>query len=261
MSFQITGFNVFPSVLTGDYYLEWDGKGDGVFKYIVEWGPNESGPWLYAGEVIGSNGLVVKVEERKLSNLDDLWFRLIVRSGNVTVAVSTPISYTIETNRKEYLQYREMLRRWNLELEKFIGSTGYLLRVKLFGEKAKNIHPILGQPIGTEDEESHGQFYKGGYWPPVRMKVAYTERPEENTQKFTNEDMGLSEQYITRFMTMPFPTFRANDIWVSGNNNNRFIVKGVNSLDFNGLMVKQIIDISRLPVTDPVYKIKIDRSQ
>lgn len=261
MSFQITKFNVFPSVLTGDYYIEWDGKGDGVFKYVVEWAPNESGPWFYAGETIGSNGVTVKVEERKLSNSDDIWFRLIVKSGNLVVATSTPASYTVEVHRKEYLQYREMLRRWNLELEKFIGSTGYLLRVKLFGEKAKNVHPILGQPIGTEDQESHGQFYKGGYWPSVRMKAAYTERPEENTQKFSNEEVGLSEQYFTRFMTMPFPTIRANDIWVSGNTNTRFIVQKVDSLDFNGLIVKQIVDISRLPVTDPAYKINVNRAQ
>lgn len=260
MSFQITRFNVFPSVLTGNYYMDWDGKGDGIFEYTIEWGANESGPWQYAGKVIGENNLVVNVPERKLSNSDDIWFRLIVRSGLSVVAVSTPISFTVEANRKEYLQYREMLRRWNLELEKFIGSTGYLLRVKLFGEKAKNIHPILGQPIGTEDEESYGQYYKGGYWPAVKMKVAYTERPEENTQKFSNEETGLSEQYFTRFMSMPFPTIRTNDIWVSGNTNNRFIVKKVDTLDFNGLALKQIIDVSRLPVTDPVYKIQIERS-
>lgn len=260
MSFQITKFNVFPSILSGDYHLEWDGKGDGTFKYIVEWAPSESGPWFYAGETIGANNLTVKVEQRKLSNTDDLWFRLIVKSGQATIAISTPASFTVEVDRKEYLQYREMLRRWNLELTKFIGSTGYLLRIKLFGEKSKNVHPILGEPIGTEDEESFGQFYKGGYWPPVKMKVAYTERPEENSQKFSNEETGLSEQYFTRFMSMPFPIIRPNDIWVSGNNNNRFIVKQVDTLDFNGLMVKQIVDVSRLPVTDPAYKIQINRS-
>lgn len=257
MSFQITRLSVFPSVLYGTYDLEWDGVGDGVFRYVVEWAPNESGPWTYAGEVIGANNLTVSVKERKLSNTDDIWFRLAVKSGPATVAFSTPVSYHINVTRKEFLQYREMIRRWNLELEKFIGSSGYLLRLKLFGEKAKNVHPILGEPIGTEDEESFGQEYRGGYWPAVKMKVAYTDRPEENNQELKNQEMGLSETYMTRFMTLPFPTIRANDIWVSGNNNNRFIVKKVDTLDFNGLIIKQVIDISRLPVNDPVYKIPI----
>lgn len=259
MSFQITSLNVFPSVLSGTYSIQWDGVGEGIFKYVIEWAPNESGPWKYAGEVIGANNIVVEVKERPLSHADDIWFKLVVKSGPAIVAVSTPASYSLETNRKEYLQYREMLRRWNLELEKFIGNTGYLLRLKLFGEKAKNVHPILGQPIGVEDEESFGQTFRGGYWPAIKMKVAYTDRPEEGPTQLPNEEIGLSDKYVTRFMSMPFPIIKANDIWVSGNNNNRFIVKNVDTLDFNGLMLKQVVDLSRLPITDPVYKIQITR--
>jgi hypothetical protein len=256
VSFQFTKFEVFPYIAANRYALEWDGIGLGSFTFVIEYGPNETGPWQKLQEVTDAKSIIVSVAERNLSLTDRTWFRLAAKQNNQIAAYSSPTGVGVDIDREDYLRYREMLRRWNLELRKYIGSRGKLLRLRYFGEVASNVHPILGQPIGTEDVDGLGQKYKGGYWPAIEMYAAYTDTTEE-TQQSKVEEQGLSETDVSAFYAMPFPILKPKDVWVNTKSNTRHIVDRVQTVDFIGYRVKQLVQISRLPVTDPAYKVPL----
>ena len=255
--FKFTRLAVYPSVLTGKYMIEWSGEGYGIFKFQVEWGPNESGPWLKTGDQVVSLGTIVEVKDRPLSHTDPLWFRVVCTDETGKTFVSVSNSSTYNPDRRDVLIQREMIRRFNLELNKFTGSEGYLLRLKTFGEVAENVHPILGAPIGTEDKEGFGQKFKGAYWPPIHMTVAYMAEPPDGNPDGPIEEVGFSEKAQRGFFAMPYPIVRAEDIWVSAYSNSRYKVVNVDPVEYVGLRIKQKVMITRLPVTDPAYKVPI----
>lgn len=257
MSFQFTKLEVFPYVVAGKYALDWDGEGSGPVSFVVEHAPTETGPWTFLEEVNVKSG-VMAVSQRNLSHTDDVWFRVGAKQNGKIVAYSSPTGFSFVIDRVDYLRYREMLRRWNLELEKFVGNKGKLLRLKTFGEVAQNVHPILGQPIGTEDREGFGTKFKGGYWPAIDMKVAYTDpTTTADTPQLKVEEVGLSEPEESAFFCMPFPIIKPKDVWVNMVSNSRHVVTKVETVDYANYRVKQLVNISRLPVTDPVYKVTL----
>ena len=257
MSFQFTKLVVFPYVVAGKYALDWDGEGNGPVSFVVESAPNETGPWAFVEEV-STKSTVLTISQRNLSHVDDTWFRVGAKQNGKVISYSSPMGYNFVIDRVDYLRYREMIRRWNLELEKYTGNKGKLLRLKTFGEVAQNVHPILGQPIGTEDAEGLGQKFKGGYWPAIDMKVAYTDpTATADSPQLKVEEQGLSEPEESAFYCMPFPLIKPKDVWVNLVSNSRHIVTKVETVDYVNYRLKQLVNISRLPVTDPVYKIPL----
>lgn len=258
MSFQFTKLEVFPYVAANKYAIDWDGEGSGPVSFVVETAPNEVGPWSF-NEEVNSKSTVVSVASRNLAHVDDTWFRIGAKQNGKIVAYSSPTGFSFVMDRVDYLRYREMLRRWDLELKKYVGNKGKLLRVKTFGEAAKNVNTILGQPIGTEDAEGFGQKFKGGYWPAIDMIVAYsTPTTTADSIQMPNVESGISEQKDSVFFAMPFPIIKPRDIWVNMVSNTRHIVTKIDSIEYANYRVKQVVTVSRLPVTDPVYKVPIE---
>jgi hypothetical protein len=256
MSFKFTKLDVFPSTLLGEYRVEWNGIGNGIFTFDVEWSENESTGWEKVFTGTNVNAATVNINKRSLSNTYSAWFRVKAKNGTTILSTSSPTNRAGgNPDRSDYLRYREMLRRWNLELKKYIGSDGYLFRLRTFGEKADNVHAILGQPIGVEDNQGLGKKFKQPYWPVEKMVVAYMSEPSGETSKMPNTDLGLSEQAITKFYAMPYPFINVGDIWAKKESNTFYQVQEVTSHDFRGMKVKQEVTISRLPVTDPAHKL------
>jgi hypothetical protein len=257
MAFKFTKFCVSPSTLLGSYDISWFGIGNGLFSFDIEWGPNESGPWKTLKTVINVSDVTLKFTDRLLSNTDPIWFRAVAKEGGRVQDISAPSFYNNTLSKQDFLRYREMLRRWNIELKKFSGIPGFLLRLKTFGEVADNVHPILGSPVGTEDESGLGKKFKGGYWPAIEMHVAYADAPPTTTKQLSVEETGISEPDNVLFFTMPFPVIKPQDIWVAPLTNSRYEVRKVEEIEFRTMTIKQQVLASRLPVTDPSHKIKI----
>jgi hypothetical protein len=257
MPFKFTKFSVSPSPRQGEYSLSWFGIGNGLFTFEIEWGLNEDGPWSLVKKVINVADATVELKERPLSHTDPLWFRIVAKENGKTHDITSPTFFNGTPNRMDFLRYREMIRRWNIELQKFSGSEGILLRLKTFGESADNVHPILGSPIGTEDESGLGKKFKGAYWAPVNMYAAYTDSPPTTTKQLPVAETGLNDQDAVLFLTMPFPVIKPKDIWVSPIGNSRYEIQKVEEIEFRRLTIKQQVLASRLPITDPVYKIKL----
>jgi hypothetical protein len=257
MAFKFTKFCVSPSTLLGSYDISWFGVGNGLFSFDIDWSLNESGPWSTLKTVVNVAETTVNFKDRLLSNTDPIWFRVVAKEGGKVQDISVPSFYNNSLNKRDFLRYREMLRRWNLELKKFSGVSGLLLRLKTFGETADNVHPILGSPIGTEDESGLGKKFKGGYWPAIEMYVAYADAPQITPKQLSVEETGITEPDSVLFFTMPFPVIKPQDIWIASATNYRYEVRKVEEIEFRTMTIKQQVLASRLPVTDPAHKIKI----
>lgn len=256
MPFKFTSVSVFPDRARGNYYVNWDGQGFGSFKFAIENAPNSDGPWTPVDDKFYAAGPIkVTPKEKNLSLTYTTWFRIKAIEGTTVTAVSNPFDCNLQVTRQEYLYWKEMVRRWNLELRKFGGDPAIVLRLKTYGEPADNVHPILGKPIGTEDSSGKGQKFKGGYHTPVAVFGAYGDSSEK---KSSVEQHGTSEVHKIKIWSMPFPLLNTNDIWVDILTNNRYRIESNELIEFRGLIVKQIMSASKLPITDPAYKFSLE---
>jgi hypothetical protein len=197
-------------------------------------------------------------KQQNLNFVDDLWFYVsAVSTLNQEIERTDPFRWAHEPTRQHFLNYREIIRRTELDINRFLGARrGLLFRLKTFGQLAKNVNPILETNIGSEDDESFGEKYHMGYLPPIEMKCGYTN--EQGEKDLSNVETGTTDVRRVGIVLLPHPIIRPNDVWVNLDTNDRFVVmKGVKTPTFRGLPLRQIATISMLPRTDKAYNLEL----
>jgi hypothetical protein len=250
----------FPPVTIAfsDVLFAIDGGGPGETDQQSISGGTEPDPIFYSTLNSGETGGLI--EKQNLNFIDDLWFIVSSNSsssGGAELSRTEPFRWAYIPERSHYLKYREIMRRTELDIDRYIGGRkSYLFRLKTYGEIAKNVNPILKMPIGIEEKESFGQKYHGGYLPPIQIKCGYTNEQGEMNQ--ITHEIGKTDVRQIGLVSMPYPIVRPDDIIVNADTNERYIVlKGVKTPTFRGLPLRQLMTLSKLPRTDSAYNLQI----
>jgi len=263
MSF--TDLICWPSPRDKVYRLDWGYKsasGNDI-EFKILYCPEREGDYVEKLSTVNTYADVY-VEEAKTSFLDESYFKIAAYNAYTKKIESSsdPVASSIVPSRRDFLDYREMLRRTSLDIYKYIGKRdGYLLRAKKYGEKASNINYILDEPLGEEDLASFGRKYKGGFHRPIQMKCGYIKNEKGQQEAPKVVELGITDpRPQIGLVKMYYPYARPlDDVWVNADTNDRYIIQTSQIHVFRGLPVKQTLGISLLPKTDPAYDVEIIR--
>jgi hypothetical protein len=255
--FRIYDSTCFPKYIQGKYFIDWKAQGGSDPLFEIFFSRQRDGNYQFVAHS-EHPGKEVSLVEQNVNFLEDVWFKVVAKSGLSILAESEPFSSGLLPSKVDKLRYREIIRRSELDIERFLGKrAGFLLRKKTYGDRASNVNPVLDVPIGLEDRESFGGKFEGGHLPPVKMFCGYIQN-ERGDKSTTTQEVGLSDVRRLGMVALHFPVISPYDIWVNQDTNDRYqVMAPVKTATFAGLPIKQIVTLSLLPRDDKAYRIEI----
>ena len=194
---------------------------------------------------------------KRLSFQEDLFFRLQVLNGSTVVETSVSQVAGQMMNRHDWNIYREMLRREALELNKYTGDPGALLRRIVYGTPCTNcIDETLNDPASTECENCLGTGFEDGYYVPVFSKINWSDQPSAPNNT-TLETGGPSEIRVVEAIFPAHPSVKFKDVYVDLATKQRYEIQSAITDEYRGATIRQVVTMSRLPISDPVYQYAI----
>jgi hypothetical protein len=179
---------------------------------------------------------------RNANDLDE-WYRLVMdsRSGKFT---SSPIGSYGVLSRWDWLQAREVVRRFTLQARKKAGVPTLLWRKMTTGAKCRAcVDEASGVSVDPDCKVCMGTRFVGGYHGPYASWSVFSRRKSDKSFDPSEGGVaGATDVAQHQIKTLCQPPLRKNDILVDANSSKRYIVHTVES----------IFELRRLPVLQSV---------
>ncbi len=185
------------------------------------------------------------------------WFKVEVFSGATSKLLSPSMDCRTGMDRRRYLQYRDILRRWRLFFSKTNCLDGWLVRRKFYGVRCPTCtNEILSSPASSECTTCFGTGITGGYYTPFATKADWSAGVSPRTTNATVKETPGPQQVQRLKIKMPcYPDARSEDLWVDAGTGVYYLIEGVEPEVWCGSTVTQTASISRLPPQHPAYKL------
>lgn len=131
----------------------------------------------------------------------------------------------------------------------------YLLKRMRTGELCECHDEIRGSRNPDKCKICFGTGYRGGFYPPMKIKVVYLNAPSKM------EEMSLHGSFegdsTLQFWTVNYPVIQENDIVLNSVSGDRFTVTNWQPSYKNGFLIRQTVQVDKLPETSIFYKIPV----
>lgn len=255
---------VLPNLAQGDsggFDLAWEISGVNNFSptYQVYMAPTESGPWTAQLNAPTADSFALGLGTVLFNQQALFWFKVEVRNGGTVVATSPPVDHRNRMERRNYLRYREMLRRLRLQLNKTQCQQGWLLRRKIYGTRC----PIccdetIGTPSSSRCSTCFGTGLVGGYYTPIEMQADWNAGSTPRVSNSTKDtEAGPAQVQKSRIHLFPIPEAKTKDVWVDRGTRYFYEIEAHTPSSFAGNPIRQILDLTRMPTQHPVYGVTL----
>lgn len=237
----------------------WDVSDTGNLSFMVQGSEVDTGPWADMLNERTSNFMAAGFGGPTLTNTKVDYFRLQVFKDDVLIEESPGTCGVPGLNRHDYLIYREILRRYRLQLEKYTGNEFLLYRTKTAGPTCPRcVDPVLDtQSSDSQCEVCFGTAITGGYHEPICIwgdageQLSYVKN-QDVTEK------GPAEVKTAQVMFPAYPWVKSFDVLVLKSSNKRFKILKVsdeNESAYRQFPVRQIASVTLIPQSDIIYKL------
>ena len=224
-------------------------------QFFIEWA-RPAGEWTRLNPAAPLTDVCFYIDNNSYlcNTWDDIYYRVVAYDGVQTYA-SRPAHSMGALNRHTWLLARDLLRKEYLRLQKFIGTFGYLLRRREYGERC----PVCIE-FDIEDTANsqctvcfgtgfvHGYYNAYPYWMDLSGTV---------DRKDVDIPFGVMDTQVRQGRGVAYPRVLPWDVWVHGSANSRFIVRSVTiGVDLQGVpLVYTPIELRQVPPTNIEYRI------
>lgn len=241
---------------TGGFDVYWTIAGNNFTpSFMVQIAETESGPW--------QNAIISQVPDlfalglgNEITNMQALvWFKVQVYNGATLMLTSPAMDHRRGMIRREYLRYREILRRKRLYLDKTPCDPAWLMRRRIYGQRCTVCcDEIIDSPVSSDCTTCYGTGITGGFYPLVEMKGDwfYGSTPR-NTNKTLKDTPGPTQVQKSKIATFGVPDAKSEDIWIDRGTGYRYLIEQVVPEAYAGSIIGQQLEVSRLPTQHPAY--------
>lgn len=257
-------FNVVDSKAT---LIEWEmepwfvDKGPWVFQ-VFRTQKDDLTDWIPVGDPVVNQGYAYDVDRTVFTLQAHTYYKVQVTTGsfdedgNPCVYESVQTLATNNLTRRDWRLLKDMVRKEKLALTKFTGARGWLLPYPKFGDQdLNNVDPNTNENMGSQDPDTFGTGYIGGYWGPINAYVELS--PEKRLTKLT--ESGKISTVIRTGTVLAFPRFSPRDVWVNGMTDERYTV-GPNiviTASIRGIPIKANIELEKVEPSHVIYSIPV----
>ena len=227
-AFRTVTVNVSPS---NEVVVEWslDPRyklaGTGMDFYI-EMSPDGAAEWIRLNEGAPETNTCVFVDQVTRCGMKNGQFYRVILDDGVEEHASVPQHVLGILNRHDWLLARDIIRKEYLRMVKtHAGNKGWLLKKREHGIKCTTcIDEDLEQVVSSRCPECFGTRYLRGYYDAIPY---YMDFNASKRDKQIDVNLGTSDERPEAVRCIAYPRLDSYDIWVDGDTNIRYIVRGV----------------------------------
>lgn len=260
---RFTSISVLPNLgqrPVGGFDIYW-AVADLTFTpaFQVQMSETESGPWTDQLDPKAANTSVIGVGYQVQSQQANFWFRVQMFDGAALRATSPAMDQRNAMGDRDYLRYREILRRKRLFLNKTPTLPGWLLRRRIVGAICTDCcDESIQTPASSECGSCYGTGIVSGYYPEVAMRADwFSGSVPRNNNQTVKMPAGPTQVQKAKINIFALPDARSEDVWVDKGTRYAFLVEKCEPEHWGGSVIGQTLDLSRLPTQHPVYRMPI----
>ncbi|MGL5718189.1 MAG: hypothetical protein ACRCX2_34610 [Paraclostridium sp.] len=191
-----------------------------------------------------------------LKNEDIVYFYKIMITNLINSSISYSDIFYINGRKSDtYSEYFNSI--YSTYLDCGINNTEILyLRRKRQGTLCNCFDDIRKSSKKTKCTDCFQTNYTGGYNKPLKINICYLNSPAE-TERFEVSGVSGDKTPISAW-TGNYPVIQPGDILIDSFDNTRYVVMSMQPSFKNKILIRQTIQIQRMPKTDVIYKLKIE---
>jgi hypothetical protein len=193
-------------------------------------------------------------ESPKIGQFDrDRFYRVGLRDGNKVQYWSGRAQTQHYWEHQDWLLAREIIRKETLLLRKKVGTKGWLLKRRQWGDPCPVcVDPNTMQVTQPDCPTCYGTGMVGGYYEPMEYWVIMN--PTQRIQKLTN-DQGVVTAVTETVRALAYPQVMQNDVWVHASTNARYrVLEDITALArHRGIDLILNLRLEELPQSSPVF--------
>lgn len=183
-------------------------------------------------------------------------YRIRMVDADGDVFYSNPFQPLGNLNKHDYLLAKEIMRKELLELSKFTGVKGKVLKRRQWGPKC----PRCLDYDTDEITDSHCDIcystgFVGGYYKGIEMwlKMTNLKRNKDST------DVGITDPHNRGGRSIAYPYLDTKDVWVNDETNERWFISNIlNAAEMRTVPIVYQAEYRKAPTSHVIYEVPMD---
>lgn len=229
-----------------------------VFYVEVAYG---GGEWerLNPDDPVVDQCLYVDEAKYRCGKSSDVFYRVIASDGESEYA-SKPEATLGVWNTHDWLIARDIIRKEYLQLRKYTGDLGYLLKRRTHGVPCQNpscLDNDLEIPTTTACPQCFGTGFQNGFYNAIPYWI---QRENLATNKDVTDSLGTLDPRSIKGRAVAYPRVDEYDMWVDADTNKRYIVRGVQrAAEIRGVPLVYMLVLNEVPASDNVFRVPLEQ--
>ena len=244
-------------------------KATGPFEFYIDFGRAGTDVW----QTVNSSAPVVDdcgfldINRYQFDQLADYYYRIRLvlpnetnpHTGNPVQYISLPQQANGNWNKWDWLYGRDICRKEYLLQRKRTNmtSSGFLLKRRKWGMACPQCEDFdTGEVINSQCSICYGTGFVGGYFNAVPFTVTFEQI--SNREFKQNGEVSLTNNIVQRGRAVAYPFIDTKDVFVRGDNGERFIIRSIANLaELGGIPLVVAPELRLAPTTDIIYQVPL----
>lgn len=255
MSIRIWADNLFAGGTT----IFWDTSlcDAGPYVYSLYVGRDSFEEWTLIKTVVDTIG-AIDYERRMYGVHIDIYYKVMLQTADGTYE-SHPVRADGGLAKRDWLIAKEVVRKEHLSNVKGLGTKGYLLKRRGWGERCRECTDFsTGSVKNRNCYTCYGTGIIGGYYPPI---VSWARFNTYSRQIALEPGAGHVDNKHMQARFVAYPYLTPMDVWVNADNDERFILGDVGPITVSASIrskpLIQTIAMGLVPAGDILYAIPV----
>lgn len=232
--------------------------------YVFQLQASQSGgagaaDWADVGPPARDAVYLVDPDQRMWGMSTTLTYRVVLTTAAATYASPVALVYGNLT-KEAWLLVRELFRKEELMMRRFVGLTGFLLKARRYGTRCPCTNAHTGEVGNSADPVCYGTGFVGGYHAPIPLVLSTPDNPDAYEHVGYNESVGTVRNVDLVGRVLAAVPVVHKDAWAAVGSDERYYCHKVKEVvRHRGVPVVYEVSLRLAPRSDVLYSLDLER--
>jgi hypothetical protein len=220
-------------------------------------GLDDADDWIDVGAPVVDTYMAFDLNKRVYGKTLDVHYRVKLTTS-VDVYYSKPQDSDGLLSKRDWITYRELVRKEQLRHRVQTSVRGFLLKARRYGPRCPDCTDTLTEEISNSQcATCYGTGFEFGYFAPLAAHYADVGMESNREHRDPNKGMDKEDKVEARFVGDP--QLYSYDVWVNSTSDERYYLQTIGiKAQHRGVPVVLSAELRLAPYTDVIYTVPLE---